>query len=208
MGEDGSRAKTSLELRDYTEHYYHRPPACRDDINGAHAAIISGGRECFSKIAQKPTWDFPKGGKCAKKFVKPDFFETVNVPQRVSHITPHPKRLEPIVRNDTDLKKIWSDGRDREISNVAKRMAGTRSVIDSFNEPINQGPAHFGKRIGEDVVRKDVPRDHFVKGFSGVGNRYEGQANPRPNRDLAIKTNAVPFNETKFMGRRKSDWNM
>lgn len=203
LGPDGARANTSLTLRDYTHHYDRRPPPTKEDKLLPEVTKIASKPLFLKNLADKRTCDFPAGGKVCSRFERPDHLTAINEPLFRPTITGHPKRLKPLDIPEAELKKMWSDGHERALHRVADQFAGKRNVIDHFNVPDKPTVWHTGTRhAGEDNVRK-VPPTNYVPGFCGMGNVLETTTNERPNREAAIRTSAVPFNEFKFMGVRK-----
>ena len=155
-------------------------------------------------ISQKPTHDFPVGGKVARSFVQPRVSPILNTQPPVS-ITACVKRLKPLDLPEAALQKLWSSGADAARTTDVKKIATQPSIIQYFN-PVNNIVCRPGHRLvplkGPNAA--PVPDEYCVAGFKGVGDVRGAVRNAPSNQVAARRTHAVDSKDLHFFGERKN----
>ena len=215
LGPEGQRASTSLEIRDSsvrrhsTIHgleYRLGPTAIRDRELQTEADKQSAKPHFLHRYTlEKPTHDYPKGGKCTAPFVhaRPN---PIADPTILKSITGKPKRLEPLTFTDEQTKKTWSDGRASRIRQDADLLASKPNVIPYLGVARPGAAVDNSIKAGTKMVPHghDVKPDNFVAGFRGVGNSYERVIINKQNPAMASQTHAVMG--MRFEGARRNDY--
>jgi hypothetical protein len=172
-------------------------------VNDHHASIFSNNHSLLGYTADKPTHDFPNGGKHVGQQRRQFAPSPIITPEVITTISGSVRRMGAIDIPTEKLRTIWSEGREAAKRRYAEQTAATPSPIH-FNNPLTQlEPLRSGTRAIEGRSDRNLderlPKSVSVMGFAGMGNRNDN-AQKRTGGD---KSNAVPFGSLPFLGERK-----
>ncbi len=172
-------------------------------VNYANAEIFAHGQSWLRSIAEKPTWDYPPGGKQMSQQRRHPQPSPIITPEYITTISGSVRRMGAVDIPPEKLRSIWSEGREVAKRDFAAKMAQTPSPIPYQNPPSRLEPIKIGTKpiAGRSNMFADSrpPQPNCVMGFKGVGNHL--QAPTRPPK--VFGSSAVPFSDLPFYGERK-----
>lgn len=176
-------------------------------VSTVNANIFSNSRTWLNRVAEKPTHDFPGGGKrvgAERRNLTPS---PIITPEYKASITGSVRRMGPVDIPPEKLRTIWSEGRDVAVRTYAESVAHAQSPIPFQNplparlQPLRTGTKTIVGRSDTDLDARPPPAN-CVDGFRGMGNRIEYGSVQKPQRH-SVRSSAVPYGELGFFGERK-----
>eukprot|EP00672_Neobodo_designis_P017280 CAMPEP_0174850336 /NCGR_PEP_ID=MMETSP1114-20130205/19174_1 /TAXON_ID=312471 /ORGANISM="Neobodo designis, Strain CCAP 1951/1" /LENGTH=240 /DNA_ID=CAMNT_0016084791 /DNA_START=50 /DNA_END=772 /DNA_ORIENTATION=- len=181
--------------------YLTRPDRFKSDQG---ATVFSNSRTWLNRVAEKPTHDFPAGGKRVGSERKSLTPSPIVTPEYMATITGSVRRKGALEIPDAHLRAIWSEGREAQKRHFATHTADTPSPIPFQNPlpprlaPIKVGTKKIEGRSDTSLEARPAAAVS-VLGFAGMGNRTEAVV--RPVKETP--THCVPGSQLPFYGERK-----
>lgn len=215
-GVEGSKAAQEIRESLRMTALQHREPRpvpqylTRPDrhFNYVNADIFEHNRTWLNRIAEKPTHDFPHGGKHVTAERKRMAPSPIITPEVITHFSGSVKRMHAHNVSAEKLRALWSDGREAAKRDYADRASTLPSPIPYQNPlkvlpPIKTGakPVPGRSRSSLDVVPRNA--EPKIMGFAGMGSACAPDPERNPKDRRSWRTNAVPGTELAFYGERK-----